>query len=217
MKRGGWIERRYRSLLQVNAVALNSATSEAVFRGMCIALKRLVPYERAALALYDPDHDALKIVDLYGPYENSSVRVGQLLSREDTQSGWAFDHKRPLFRRDLEKESRFVTDKEILQEGYRSMCSVPLMVLGHSIGVVTVTATKKNQLSMDHAEAVQEMSNQIALAINCNVLRCATHTGTKLVCPRCIGAAGGQATVAKHREYLSSWGKKGGRGKKRSD
>lgn len=207
----------YQRLLQVNQVALTKCTTEGVFHGMCRALKAVVPYERAGLSLYDPDHDGLKIVGIYGPHEGSIFRVGHLLNRRTTQTGWVFEHKTRLFRRDLGKELRFPADQNIVNEGYHSLCSVPLIVHGNSIGVVTVLAPRRNQLSVDHAEVVEGMSNQIALAISAMIPRCPTHRSTKLVCPRCIGAAGGKATVSKYREDLSSWGKRGGRGRKSLD
>lgn len=211
------IERRYRSVLKVNDVALTRSTNSAVFQGMCAVLKGVVPYQRAALALYDSNVGGLKIADLFGPYENSTFRVGQLLSGEQTQTSWAFEQKTPVLRRDLENERRFASDEEMLKEGYHSMYSVPLVVRGISIGTVTVVAVKRNQLSRDHATFIWQMSNQIALAMNCSILRCTTHASTKLVCPRCIGAAGGKTTVSKHRQDLSNWGKKGGRGRKNVD
>ena len=60
------ISDRYRALLQVNEIALTKSTTEELFQGMCTALKRLLPYDRAGLSLYDPDQDGLKIVVLYG-------------------------------------------------------------------------------------------------------------------------------------------------------
>jgi hypothetical protein len=101
-----------------------------------------------------------------------------------------------------------------MDEGYFSVCSVPLLVRGTCLGVVTVGAAKKRQLSVSDAEILQQLSNQITLAVNAYFLNCPTHTGTKLLCPRCIGAAGGKTTVAKHRQNLSDWGRRGGRGRK---
>ena len=122
MKREVLTERCYRLLLRVNQVALTTPPSESVFRGMCEVLKKMVPYQRAALALYDPDCEGLKIIDLYGPFEDSFFHVGQLLSREGTQTAWVFEHKTPLFRDDLQQQSRFAADKHVLQEGYRYVC-----------------------------------------------------------------------------------------------
>ncbi len=211
------IGQRYRCLLRVNNIARSKSTAEGIFNGVCRALKNLVPYDRAGLSLFDPDRDALRIVGIYGPHKNSMFRVGHLLNRSTTQTGWVFDQKTRMLRRDLTSEFKFSADQSIFDEGYRCVCSVPLVLRGDSIGAVTVLGARKNQLSSDHAELVQEMSDQIVLAISSLTPRCPTHTSTKLVCPRCIGAAGGKTTVAKHRADLSTWGKKGGRGRRNLD
>ena len=208
---------RYRALLQANKTALTKSTAEELFAGMCAALEKLLPYDRAGLSVYDPDHDSLKMVALYGPHENSIFRLGHLLDRKTTQSGWVFQHQTHIIRRDLAKEIRFSADKFTLDEGNRSVCSVPLIVLGNSIGVVTITSARKNEFSIRHARLLQEISNQIALAVNSITPKCPHHPNTKLICPRCIGAVGGKTTVSKHREDLSTWGKKGGRGRKNLD
>jgi hypothetical protein len=90
-----------------------------------------------------------------------------------------------------------------------------LIVRGNSIGVMTVVGAHQNQFSTKHAELLQQMSNPLALAITSMIPRCAVHANTKVVCPRCIGAAGGKATVSKHHADLSEWGKKGGRGRRK--
>jgi len=206
---------RYWALLQVNEVALAKSTAGDLFTGMCDVLAKLLSFDRAGLSVYDPERDSLKIVALYGHHENSVFRPGRLLDRETTQTGWVFDNKTQIIRRDLPNEVRFPADRVTIDEGYRSLCSVPLIVWGNSIGVVTTLSERKNEFSVEHAQIVQQFSNQIALAVNSITPRCVRHTNTNLICPRCIGAAGGKTTVSKHRKDLSTWGKKGGRGHKK--
>jgi formate hydrogenlyase transcriptional activator len=208
------VVRRYQSLLRVNEIALTTSTAEGIFRGMCRVLREVVPYDRAGLSLYDPEHDSLRIAHLYGPHENSMFHVGHLLHRKTSQTGWVFEHKTTMVRCNLEAELRFPGDKDLVAEGYHSLCSVPLVVRGNSIGVVSMVAARRDSLSRKHAELLEELSDQIVLAIISMKRRCPTHMNTNLVCPRCIGAAGGKTTVSKHRQDLSSWGKKGGRGRK---
>lgn len=208
------ISDRYKALLEVNEVALTKSTTDELFGGMCTALRRLLHYERAGLSLYDPDRDSLKVVALYGPHEHSIFRPGQLLDRKSSQTGWVFEHQTHIIRRDLAKEILFPADKFTIDEGYRSVCSVPLRVRGNSIGVVSVLSARKNQFSVGDARIVQEVANPIALALSFITTRCPNHINTKLVCPRCIGAAGGKTTASKHRQNLSSWGKRGGRGRR---
>jgi transcriptional regulator with GAF, ATPase, and Fis domain len=205
---------RYSSLLKASEIARTNSTMQGVFQGICGILRQIVPYDRAGLSLYNPDQDNLKIVDIYGPHENSIFLAGHFLNRKTSQSGWVFDHKEPMFRRDLASDARFPGDRKIIGEGYFSICSVPLVVRGQSIGVLSVLGERKDQLTADHAEIVEEVSHQIALAIASIAPRCQNHANTRVVCPRCIGAAGGKTTVSKHREDLSNWGRKGGRGRK---
>lgn len=216
MNRLARIAHRYETLLRVNEIALSKSTIKEVFHGMCTALREQLAYDRAGLTLYDSHHDSLRIEALYGSYENSVFRVGYLLPRNSSQNGWTFEQQTQTIRRDLAAESQFPSEKQTLDDGYRSLCLVPLVVRTNSIGVVTVVGARKNQFSASHAQLVQEMSNQIAMAI-VSIIGCPTHPNTKLVCPKCIGAAGGRTTASKHREDLSNWGKKGGRGRKKLD
>jgi transcriptional regulator with GAF, ATPase, and Fis domain len=217
MKPQGSIPDRCKALIQANELALTRSTCEELFHGMCRVLSKLVPYNRAGLTLYDPNHNHLKIAVLYGPYENSAFHVGDLLDRKASQNGWTFEHQSRTIRRNLPQDAGFPSEQQTANEGFRSLCSVPLVVRGDSIGVVTVVGERRNQFSQRHAEFVQEMSNQIALAIMSFIPRCPIHTNTKLVCPRCIGAAGGKATVLRHRAELPMWGKKGGRSRRTLD
>lgn len=211
------ITRRYNAILKVNEIARTRPTTTAVFNGMCAVLRNMVPCDLTLLSLYDSECDDLRVVSVYGSRSGSFFHVGQRLARKSTQSGWAFEHKAAMFRGDLAKESRSPVDEAAVKEGYVACCAVPLVVCGDSIGVITVAAAKESRLSMNHIDIVQEISNQIALAISSRMPRCAEHPDAKLVCPKCIGAAGGKVTVSKHRQHLSNWGKKGGRGHKRLD
>ncbi len=209
------ITQRYESLLRLNDIARKSSSLEGLFRGLCSVLRRNVPYDRASLSIYDPEQDGLRIVGLYGPHANSVFRVGHILRRSQTQAGWAFEHKRAMFRPDLRRQARFIGDEYIVNEGYQALCSTPLIAWDSSIGVISVVASGKSQMSGRHAEIVRDLSDQITLAVTSLLPRCQTHGSTKLVCPRCIGASGGKKTVLKHREELSGWGRTGGRGRKK--
>ena len=43
---------------------------------------------------------------------------------------------------------------------------------------------------------------------------CPKHS-VKMICPKCIASSGGRRTTTKYRDRLSSWGKMGGRGRKK--
>ena len=43
---------------------------------------------------------------------------------------------------------------------------------------------------------------------------CTKHS-VRMICPKCIASSGGRRTTTKYRDRLSSWGKMGGRGRKK--
>ena len=205
---------RYRTIIEVNRVAIVETAPEKVFLGMCAALKEVMPCDRAGLTVYDPDHDAMKIAALYGPYENSFFHVGDLLGRKDSQNGWTFEHQATTLRRDLAEEYQFSLEEHTVKEGLRSLCSVPLVVHGTSVAVVTIVSHQRNQYSHRHGQSLQDLANQIAFPVAMLAPHCLRHPQSKLMCPRCVGSGGGRTTTAKYKEQLSAWGQKGGRGKR---
>jgi hypothetical protein len=133
----------------------------------------------------------------------------------ETHHGWVFQHRKPLLRRDLQREVQFQAEQNNVIEGIRSYCAVPLIVRDESLGVFIILSSRKNQYSEGHAEFLQEVSNHLALALKSLMPSCPKHLHSKLLCPRCIASGGGKKTAAIHSSQLSEWGKQGGRGRKK--
>lgn len=125
----------------------------------------IVPYECAILSLCDPSRGALRITETFVTRGNGTHRISHLLNQANTHIGWVFKHKTTLLCRDLEG-NRFPGDKQMLDDGYRCACSVPLIVRDSSLGVLSMLASKRNRLSANHAGVLEEISKPIALAIN---------------------------------------------------
>jgi formate hydrogenlyase transcriptional activator len=87
------------------------------------------------------------------------------MDRKNSHSGWAFDHQQPLIRRDLETEWQFPIEQRLLEEGIRSFCVVPLIAGGKSIGTLNVGSLIPNRYSEGDAALLQEVANQVALAV----------------------------------------------------
>jgi len=179
---------RYRTIIEVNRVAIVETAPEKVFCGMCAALKKVMPCDRAGLTVYDPEHDALKIAALYGRYENSFFRVGDFLRRNDSQNGWTFEHQSRTLRRDLAKEHQFALEKHTLEEGFRSLCSVPLVVYGKGVGVVTILCQQKNQYSHRDGEYLQDVANHCFIGGNARTsLHPPSPIETRVPSMHCLG------------------------------
>jgi formate hydrogenlyase transcriptional activator len=159
-------EEHIRTLLDINNAIVTKLTRDELFHAICEALGRVIPFDRVALTLYEPESDVLRLVAFEGTFRSDYFSVGLALDLRDSHVGWAFLHGRPLLRRDLEAERQFAAEHRAYADGIRSMCALPLIVRGKSIGAINVASLTTCQYSEADAEFLKEVANQIAIAID---------------------------------------------------
>ena len=157
-------EEGHRTLLEINNAIITKLNRDELFHAICAAMKRVVPFDRVALILHEPEPDELRIAALEGPFQGRYFAVGQAVD-PDSISRWVFDHRLAVLRRDLKAESQFSTERLSLAEGIGSLCGLPLVVREEPIGVLFVASVTRNQYSEADAAFLQEVANQVAIAI----------------------------------------------------
>jgi formate hydrogenlyase transcriptional activator len=158
-------EQRLRILLQVNNSIITKLSEDELLRAVCAALEGVLPFSRSAITLYVPERDTLRIFAQNDEYASEFFSVGRELDRRDSHAGWAFDHQRPLIRRNLDKESESSTERLLAEQGVRSICVAPLIVAGKSIGTLNLASNKADEYSNADGVLLQEVANQVALAV----------------------------------------------------
>jgi signal transduction protein with GAF and PtsI domain len=206
---------KYSTLRQINREAITQSGLNEIFRGVGWTLKKIVPYDRIALSLYAPEYEALQLTFAEGQGDESFYQAGLLLHSQSSHHGWVFRSQKPLLKRDLTRELEFRIEQPNIEEGIRSYCAVPLIAQRQSVGVLIVLSCGRNRYSQADAEFLQEVSDQLVLAVKSMMPTCQKHLGSKLFCPRCIGSGGGRTTATKYRSNLPDWGKQGGRGRQK--
>jgi formate hydrogenlyase transcriptional activator len=156
---------RKRSLLEINNAIITNLTHDALHHAVCKALRRVLPVDRASLALHQPDRGTLRIVALERDWHVDFFRVGTEMGLKDSHHGWVFEHQRPLLRRDIETEWEYPIEQQLLSTGLRSFCLVPLLLGGNSVGTLGIGSDKVNQYSEQDAEFLQEVAVQVTLAM----------------------------------------------------
>lgn len=159
-------EQRKSSLLEINNAIINNLTQEALFASAYEAIRRVVPFDRAAFLLYRPETKTLKLLSMDSDAESEFFQLGKEYDLKETRiSAWVLDRQKSVVRGDLEKEQQSAGDQRLVAEGIQSYCVVPLVAMGKSIGTFTVWSEAKNRYSEADAELLQEVANQVALAI----------------------------------------------------
>jgi formate hydrogenlyase transcriptional activator len=159
-------EQRKHTLLEINNAIINNLTQEALFASAYDAIRRVVPFDRAAFLLYQPESKTLKLLSMEGAEESDFFRLEKEYDLHETRvSAWVLEHQELVSRGDLKREQRSPGEKHLVAEGIQSYCALPLVARGTSIGTFTVWSETKNRYTQSDAELLREVANQVALAI----------------------------------------------------
>jgi len=157
-------EERARTLLEINNAVIANLVQETLLHSISKAVHGAVPYDAMRLTLREPETDTFRIMAAEGIPQY--FHEGQQIAHQGSCVGWVFDHQRPLLRSNLEEEQRFSNDAQLVAEGMQSHCVVPLIIHGgKSTGTLSVTSKRRAQYSEKDAEFLQEVANQVSLAL----------------------------------------------------
>ena len=156
---------RYRTLLEINNAIITHLTQEDLLRSVFATLRTIIPFDRAAFTLYNPANETFRYLAMDGTLPSPFFRQGVEFHRSASMSARVFDEQRPVLRRDLEREQEYPNDRRLVAEGIKADCLVPLIVAGRSLGTLNVASLTRNQYSEDDMQLLQDIGNQVALAV----------------------------------------------------
>ena len=160
-------EHRLQTLLEINNAIVTKLTRDELFTAIADVLFGIIRFDRLALSLYDAEAQVLRIVTHAGSYQRTDYTpVGRVLRIDDSPAGQAFAHQVPVVRPNLEAEKPTASEKRAFEHGFRSLCALPLIVRGRSIGAVTVGSLTANQYSLADGALLMGLANQIAIAVD---------------------------------------------------
>jgi formate hydrogenlyase transcriptional activator len=157
-------EDRWRTLLEINNALVTNLSENTLLHAISNAIRRVVPFDRAALTLYLPEKRAFRYLGMESRLSSDYFRSGTEFDPGSSVSAWVFDHQQAIVRGDLEKQQQYANDIRLVAEGLRSDCVVPLILRGKSLGTLNVGSTARNQYSEADAQFLQEIAKQVALA-----------------------------------------------------
>ena len=160
---------RLQLLLEVTNALVSRLDLDEIFTSVSGCLQRVIPHEHSSLLLYEPGTRRFR---KHVPHVASKdVVIGDC--EVDTQAarspaGIAITTKRPaLFSEDdlraLAIES--CVARKVLEEGFKSVCSVPLLSHDRVLGALNVGTGRPQAFSADDVELLGQVAQQIAIAV----------------------------------------------------
>lgn len=160
---------RLRLLLEVNNVVVSHLELEDVLAAVGACLRRVIPHEHSSVLLYEPETRRFR------QHAPRFAEPGTLI--EDCQShpecakspaGMAITEKRAVLVTGAELEilaAESSVAKRVLEQGVKSVCSVPLLSHDRVLGVLSVGSERPDAFSPYDVELLTQVSQQIAIAV----------------------------------------------------
>ena len=156
-----------KSAFEINNAIVSKLTRDELFAAIAEVLGRAIPFDRLSLALHDAATNVLRLVTYAGPYHREDYSpIGRVLELGDSPVGKAFSTQKAVLRSDLEAERQTSSEERAYSHGFRSMCSLPLVVRGNSIGGITIGSLTKNRYTEADTRFLMEVANQVAIAVD---------------------------------------------------
>jgi formate hydrogenlyase transcriptional activator len=163
-------EEHQRVLLEINNAIIANLERESLFDAIAQAVWKVLPFDRAAIYLYDSLRDTLKLYALGGTHPlNEIIPVGGEIPRQGTRVGWVFDQRKPLVGGDMSKELTWPSDQKVVtslvEAGIRSYLLAPMITKRGATGTLSLASLKNDCYSEADAELLVEVAKQVALAV----------------------------------------------------
>jgi formate hydrogenlyase transcriptional activator len=157
---------RKQLLLQVNNAVTSNLDLRQLLRAISLCLSRVIPHDFTGLAVYDEEIAQLRVHAVEA--ENTGPAVeGMLLPMEGTPVGLAFTSRQTVLRERVDFEEFFSPffRQTVEALGSRSGCSVPLILQGRVIAVMSVSSRREAAFNRRHAELLEQIASQLAIAV----------------------------------------------------
>ncbi len=159
---------RVQLLLEVNNAVVSHLDLREVFTAVSACLRKVIQHDGSALALCDTDTRRYRVHVLDFTNEKEFVEEGQVTPDCKCPSDRAFTTRKPVIyrKRDLETlaiESEIT--RRLLDQGVRSLCSVPLLSRDKIFGTLDVMRSREQDFTPAESELLSQVAQQIAIAV----------------------------------------------------
>ena len=155
-----------RFLLEVNNAMVATLDLKQLLQAIATSLRRVIPHERTALLVYEPDREQFRLHTLEFEQSKGLRPEGDVTSVEGSPAGVALRSRNPshFTKADLQELRSEVADR-LLAEGIQSIYCIPLLSHDRALGVLTISSLTENTFASEDMALFSEAAKQISLAV----------------------------------------------------
>jgi formate hydrogenlyase transcriptional activator len=153
-------------LLEINAAIISHAELPELLRAVSACLRREITHDFAAMCLYDPRANILRMHAMDFAAGNDFVIAGEPVPLDGTANGLVFRTRRPILR-DRVDTGEFPSEitKQILTHGLKACCLVPMASHGRTLGTLSVGSKREGAFTERDLETLIQIAGQVAIAV----------------------------------------------------
>jgi formate hydrogenlyase transcriptional activator len=157
---------RSRMLLEITNLLVSTLDLDELLHRISAILKRTVPHDLMALALWDEGTQSLTIRSFnFGG--DGFVPTGYPVPLRGTPGGLAFASRQTVLRHNVDLEEFDAPEMQRLRDiGLSSGCAVPLVVRDKAIGVVSLASLRESAFTPEDAAFMEAIAAQMAVAVD---------------------------------------------------
>lgn len=158
---------RLNVLLEITNALMGSLDPKALFSSIVGGLRRVVAHDYASLAVLSPDGMVMQLYALDYPSGELFMKEGMNIPLGLSPARIAVETRKPLIA-DRAKLMEFDSpvSHRLLEEGFQSAVSVPLIVRGKVIGTLNLSSFEKDAFHDDDVQFLAQVAAQIAIAVS---------------------------------------------------
>lgn len=155
---------RLDTVFKVAGTLVTEPTLENVLRRIADEVRRLMDVRVCSIMLLDDARENLEIKAVSGKVV-SAYADRQRIPLEGSVIGEAISSRRPVFVPDVRKEKRYKLSQLASESGLCSLLSIPMIFLGHAIGVFNIYSAEPCEFSDDDVALMRTFAGHAAVAI----------------------------------------------------
>jgi formate hydrogenlyase transcriptional activator len=153
-------------LLDITHAVTATLDLKELLQAIARSLRRLVPHDRTALLLYEPDPEQFRMRALDFDLGKGLLTEGSATPVEGTPAGMAVRSRQPVYCGTAELEGfRSDVASRLLAEGVRSVFCIPLLSHDHVLGVLTISSLTERSFGAADMMILEQAAKPIAVAV----------------------------------------------------
>ena len=160
-------KRRLQMLLEISLTLASSLEFRRLFPAISECIGKVIRHDFAHVSFYDEPSNSLRVYSLDSPLSHGAAEDGTLVPIDQVPCGVTFKQgEAGIF--DQEKlvavNSKFVN--RLLEEGIRSVCSLPLETQKGAIGTLSLASHEPDAFSASDMDLLKQVACQVAIALD---------------------------------------------------